>query len=255
LIDEFHASTGRPLDEDDDGLDEHPEEGESVTEPALRGNSVSAPTPRFLLTTRHVRAVAVVAVVGVVLAGWWALAGRPSEDTLDAPVARTAKSGSSPASEAAPKTTGDVIVDVIGKVNKPGIVVLPAGSRVHEAITAAGGFTGRFDRASLNLARELVDGEQILVGISPAVPTGSGAAAGAGSTPGATGGSGTAGLININTADLATLDELPGVGPVTAQAIIDFRSENGRFASIDDLLDVPRIGEATLEKLRKLVTL
>ena len=122
-------------------------------------------------------------------------------------------------------------------------MTLPAGSRVHEAIEAAGGLAGVVDTTSLNLARKLVDGEQVLVGIAPASPTG---AAGAPASVG--------GATNLNTASVDDLDELPGVGPVTAQSIVDWRTENGPFRSVDDLLEVRGIGEGTLGDLRDLVT-
>ncbi|WP_206516501.1 SLBB domain-containing protein, partial [Xanthomonas euvesicatoria] len=107
---------------------------------------------------------------------------------------------------------GEVIVDVAGKVKRPGIVVLPAGARVHEAIEAAGGLDGTVDTTSLNLARELSDGEQVLVGVEPA-PSSPGASGSPGS-----GGSGGGSLVNLNAASLEELQSLPGVGPVTAQS-------------------------------------
>ena len=139
---------------------------------------------------------------------------------------------------------------MIGKVRKPGIVTVPKGSRVHEAIEAAGGLKGTVDTTALNMARELSDGEQILVGIDPVAVPGTSAGAGSGAdgaaSPGAT--------INLNTATSEQLDSLPGLGPVTAKSILDWRLENGRFASVDDLLDVSGIGDATLAELRDLVS-
>jgi competence protein ComEA len=141
---------------------------------------------------------------------------------------------------------GTVIVDVAGRVRRPGIVTLPLGSRVVDAIRAAGGARESVDLTSLNLARELVDGEQLLVGLAPppAVPT-------PGGVPGT---AGPVGLVNLNTATMAELDTLPGVGPVTAQAILDWRAANGSFTSVDELLEVDGIGDATLADLRDLVT-
>ena len=115
-----------------------------------------------------------------------------------------------------------------------------------DALEAAGGAQRGVDLTPLNLARVLVDGEQILVGVDPP------AAAVAGPGTGGTGGPGVA--VNLNTATLEELDALPGVGPVTAQAILDWRTENGRFTSVDDLLDVAGIGEKTLEDLRDRVS-
>lgn len=180
----------------------------------------------------HVRLVVMLAGVAAVLTVWWLLAGRPHEVAV--PSASTVRvAGSEPTAEAA----AQLVVDVSGRVRRPGIVTLPPGSRVHEAIQAAGGFKGRVDTAGLNLARVLADGEQVVVGAPPAS-------------------SGTAetAAVNLNSADLVALDSLPGVGPVTAEAIVSWREENGPFRSVDDLLDVKGIGEATLAELRELVT-
>ena len=137
-------------------------------------------------------------------------------------------------------------MDVAGKVRRPGIAVLPAGSRVVDALEAAGGARRGVDLTALNLARPVVDGEQILVGVEPA--------AGVAGTLGSTPPTGEA-LVNLNTADAAALDTLPGVGPVTAEAILSWREDNGGFTSVDELLEVDGIGEATLADLAPLVTL
>lgn len=142
---------------------------------------------------------------------------------------------------------GEVTVDVAGKVRRPGIAVLPAGSRVVDAIEAAGGARRGVDLTSLNLARVLVDGEQVLVGVQ--APTAAAAAAGEpGAAPGVP-------LVDLNTADQAALETLPGVGPVTAEAIIAWRTEHGGFTSVDELLEVDGIGDATLEQLAPHVTI
>jgi competence protein ComEA len=151
---------------------------------------------------------------------------------------------------AAPATPGGtVVVDVAGKVRRPGIATLPAGSRVVDAIRRAGGARPGVDLTSLNLARVLVDGEQILVG----VPSAPGVAASASSRPGAAGAGD--GLVNINTATLEQLDSLPGVGPVTAQKILDWRTAHGSFTAIDELLEVDGIGEKTLADMAPHLTL
>jgi competence protein ComEA len=139
-----------------------------------------------------------------------------------------------------------VTVDVAGKVRRPGIAVLGAGARVVDALEAAGGVRAGVDVAGLNLARVLVDGEQVLVGVPP-VP---GVAA---SAPMPSGGPPTA-LVNLNTADAAQLDTLPDVGPVTAESILAWRTEHGAFSSVDELLEVDGIGEATLARIAPLVT-
>jgi competence protein ComEA len=149
--------------------------------------------------------------------------------------------------------TGVVVVDVAGKVRRPGIVTLPVGARVVDAVTAAGGPRPGVRTTGLNLARVLVDGEQVLVGVPPVA----GPAAAAVGSPGPTSGTaaGPAALVNVNTADQATLETLPGVGPVTAQAILAYRSENGPFSSVDELVEVSGIGEATLAEIAPHVTL
>ena len=139
-------------------------------------------------------------------------------------------------------------VDIAGKVRRPGVATLPAGSRVVDALERAGGARGRVDLTSLNLARVLVDGEQILVG-APAHAAGPAAGAVAGAPPA------TSPLVNLNTATTEELDTLPGVGPVTAQKILSWRTEHGAFASVDELLEVDGIGEKTLAELAPLVTL
>jgi competence protein ComEA len=168
---------------------------------------------------------------------------------------------------ATPSTgAGQVVVHVVGRVRRAGVVRLPAGARVEQAIAAAGGPRRDADLARLNLARVLVDGEQVRVprpgeplgpetsGIA-GVPVGSGA----GGSGGSAGRSGSPGAslapVDINTATLAELDTLPGVGPVLAQRILDWRAQNGRFTSVDELGEVSGIGDAVLSRLRPLVRL
>jgi competence protein ComEA len=156
-----------------------------------------------------------------------------------------------------PGAPTEVVVDVAGRVRRPGIVRLPVGARVVDALEAAGGARPRVDLRSVNLARLLVDGEQVLVGVPPPAGVAASAAVPGAPDPAAGTTGGTAApppLVNINTADLALLDTLPGVGPVTAEAIIGWRTDNGGFTAVDDLLDVSGIGEATLAELAPLVT-
>ena len=196
----------------------------------------------------HLRLVAVVGIAAGVLLVWWVLAERPEVEDLQGSTELSAPVDQEEEGEgAAAEESGgaEVVVDVAGKVKEPGIVVLPEGSRVHEAIEAAGGIKGRVDTTSLNLARVLADGEQVLVGVEAAGPP-----AGAGDA-----GSGPSGAaVNLNTATAEELQTLPGVGPVTAEAIVTWRTENGRFSSVDDLLEVSGIGEKTLADLRDRVT-
>lgn len=152
----------------------------------------------------------------------------------------------------------EVVVHVAGAVATPGVVRLPVGSRVAEAVAAAGGATPGASLDGLNLARRLNDGEQVVVGV-PAPPVGGGSAAPPGApapTPTvaiAGGGSTAEPVIDLNTATSEELQELPRIGPATAQKILDFRQDNGRFTSVDQLLDVPGIGERTLAGLRERV--
>jgi len=192
----------------------------------------------------HLRVLVTIAVAAGVLLTWWLLSERPRTSSPD-PISLSAEATSPPggaASSGAP-AAGELVIDVEGKVRHPGIVTLPAGSRVHDAVAKAGGVRGKVDTSTLNMARVLTDGEQILVGVEP-VP----------GDPSAGGTSATGARISLGTATLEQLDTLPGIGPVTAQAILDHRSEHGPFTSVDDLLDVKGIGEATLADIRDQVT-
>lgn len=162
--------------------------------------------------------------------------------------------GSTSAQSSAP-----VIAHVVGAVRKPGVVRLPGPARVEDAIRRSGGLSSAADGASINLARPLVDGEQIVVLVRGAKAPAAGAApGGAGPAPGPSpgGSQGTpsaANPIDLNAADLAALDQLPGVGPVMAQRIVAWRTEHGRFSTVDELGEVSGVGEKTLERLRPLV--
>ena len=161
-----------------------------------------------------------------------------------------------------PPSEAAVIVHVLGAVARPGIVEVNLGDRVIDAIAAAGGTTDAADVARINLARELVDGEQLYVpAVGEELPAGAGpgngpggAGAGAGVGAAGAGGSGAAGLVNLNTADAAALETLPGVGPALATRILAWRDENGPFRAVDELLAVAGIGEKTLAGFRDLVT-
>jgi len=136
-----------------------------------------------------------------------------------------------------------VLVHVVGAVRRPGVYTLQDGDRVVDALERAGGMTAKGNAVALNLAALLVDGQQVLV--PELVPIGA-----VGGPDVATG---TSGLVRLNTADMSALEELPGIGPATAQRILDWRSDNGGFAVVEDLLDVPGIGPAKLDQLRDLV--
>ena len=149
---------------------------------------------------------------------------------------------------AEPGGTGELLVHVVGAVRSPGVVRLPAGARVVDAIEAAGGVREDAQTEQLNLARLVADGEQVRVPVVGEVVE-AGPSAGPGAAPSAGGTSGS-GLINVNTASAEELERLPGIGPALAERIVSHRQAHGPFASLDDLTDVPGIGRAKLEALR-----
>jgi competence protein ComEA len=144
-----------------------------------------------------------------------------------------------------PPTSAPITVYVSGSVARAGLYTLPPGSRLNDAIQAAGGFTEQANSSGLNLASILKDGQQIDVPllIIPSHPEGNGSSL---TSP--------QGLVNINNATLEQLDSLPGIGPITAQDIIDYRDVHGPFISIEHLIDIPGIGQATFDKIKGLVT-
>ncbi len=204
---------------------------------------------------RGARVLAVVAVLAIVLAAVLAWRSRPRVDPVPPPTFEvTGSAGAVAEGAAAPSRAGsaaaEVLVAVAGKVRRPGLVRLPSGARVADALTAAGGAAPGVDVTMLNLARKVVDGELILVGVaaSPGVATGPAAPAAGGAPP-------VAGApVNLNTATLADLDGLPGVGPVLAQRILDARTAQGGFTAVTDLRQVDGIGDARYEQLKDLVT-
>ena len=142
-----------------------------------------------------------------------------------------------------------LLVHVLGAVAAPGLVELAPGARVVDAVAAAGGFTPEADPAAVNLARPVVDGEQLVVlAVGQAPPPAAGAGGGSGPAAGD-------GTVHLNTADVAALDTLPRIGPALAQRIIDWREANGPFTSVDQLLDVAGIGDAVFSGLADRVAL
>ena len=156
------------------------------------------------------------------------------------------------AGSAAAPASGPVFVHVLGQVVAPGLYEVPAGSRLVDVVAAAGGFTPEADQGGVNLARTVTDGEQVRVPAVGETPPEAGAAGTAGAA-GAAGSTTSDPLVHLGTATAAELEALPGVGPATSAAILTWRDEHGGFRSVDDLLEVPGIGEKTLEKLRPLV--
>ncbi|MEW2382915.1 ComEA family DNA-binding protein [Micromonospora sp. NPDC047707] len=195
---------------------------------------------------RGVRVLAVVAVLVVLGAAFWAWRSRPQAEPV-APVADSVGPSALAGSEPSATPGGELVVAVAGKVRRPGLVRVPAGARVADAVQAAGGALPGVDVALLNLARKVADGELILVGVA-APPGVAPAGPAAGAVPGA------GGKVNLNTATLAQLDALPGVGPVLAQRILSHRDQQGGFRSVSDLRQVDGIGDARYEQLKDLVT-
>ncbi len=145
-------------------------------------------------------------------------------------------------------TEAPIVVHITGAVPRPGVYALPQGARVQDVISAAGGFLADADKSGINLARQLEDGEQLDIpfgeGASLVIPTPGIEEVEPSETD----------LININTASLAELDTLPGIGPTTAQKIIDYRDENGPFRTPEDIINVSGIGPGTYERIKDLIT-
>jgi competence protein ComEA len=182
--------------------------------------------------------VVMVALLGG--AGLWYVRSLPKPVTIAASSAGAPQARATPSPSAPP-----IIVDVAGAVRQPGVYEFAAGERVIDAIERAGGALPKADLSLLNLAAPLADGTQILVPKSgPAVP----------GTGGTGSGGSTSGLVNLNTATETELEALSGIGEVLAATIVEYRTQNGPFASVDDLLDVSGIGPATLEEIRDQVT-
>jgi competence protein ComEA len=175
----------------------------------------------------------------------------PASPAVPPPASSVPAGGMPPAGTGTPAAAAELVVDVVGQVRSPGVVRLPAGARVQDAVESAGGASRSADLAALNLARPLVDGEQIVVprpGEHPAVTPGAAAPAASAGPSG-----GPRPVLDLNTATQADLDVLPGIGPVLAGRILAFRSEHGRFSRVEELAEVAGIGEHLLAQLTPLV--
>lgn len=193
----------------------------------------------------HLGVVCVLLLVGLVWAGWALLRARP--------VAVAAPSGvaiSTPAPSIRASPTPErprLVVHVLGAVRRPGLVTLPDGSRVEDAIKAASGLSRAADPGELNLAQPLTDGEQIVIGTrhAPAGEVRDGSGTGSGSSTGGSSGA----AVDLNRATQAQLEELPGVGPVTAGKILAWREEHRRFSRVEELQEIDGIGPKTYAQI------
>ncbi|HTJ68249.1 MAG TPA: ComEA family DNA-binding protein [Actinospica sp.] len=220
-------------------------------------------------TTGIVLAVSV--LLGALLIGGWAvLRAKPHEMSVarerplglgtgdrDLPGSPAAESVPSiPIATAAPTgSAAGVIVDVEGKVARPGVRTLPSGSRILDALSAAGGALPGTDLTSLNQAQILSDGEQVLVGVTPPPQVDPGSPSGRGKKSRGRAGTGGAQPVHLNTAGIEDLEQLPGIGPVLAQRIVDYRTEHGAFHSVDELRQVSGFGGQRFENIAPMVAL
>jgi competence protein ComEA len=200
------------------------------------------------------------------------ISGGASEETAAGPDVANAGAGgagtdpdASNAVVAEEEEPAPIVVDVGGAVNNPTVLVLPAGSRVYEALESAGGLLPQADMSEINKAAVLKDGDRIYIpskdeiAAKAPVPQSAGGGAGTGvtnasETSGVSAASAAGAQININTADLQELQKLSGVGPSTAQKILDYRETHGRFGSVEDIKNVSGIGDKTFEKLKEHIT-
>jgi competence protein ComEA len=238
---------------------------------------------RWEPSRRVLAAIGIAVLVAALVTGWWVLSSRPRQlavrsSSMEAAAIGTAHSGgvrvaasampahgsaqaSAQVSAQPAQSPSAVVVDVEGKVRHPGVYHLSAGARVVDAVRAAGGVRHGASSNAVNLAAPVRDGEQVRIGVHGAGVRGAGTQAGTsgGSRGGSGGGAvpGTAGStapVELNSATLPQLETLPGVGPVLAQRILDWRSQHGHFTSVDQLTQVSGIGPATFADLRDAVT-
>jgi competence protein ComEA len=209
--------------------------------------------PRQRFSRIHVGVVSTLLILGLITAGWLLLRARPVAVASPGDVVTVASPGDMVNTFAptmasvtpSPKGAAKIVVHIFGAVRHPGLIRLPENSRVQDAINAAGGLTRRADPGELNLAQRLSDGQQVLIGTrsEPAGEVRDQAGSGTAKGPSATG------AVDLNRADQSQLEELPGVGPVTAQAILTWRQQHGRFSRIEELQEVDGIGPKTYAQI------
>ena len=225
---------------------------ESVTASADEGGEPQAEPlidelPRQRLSRMHVKVICAFLALGLITAGWLLLRARPVAVASAGEVVTVAPPVQTPASAtpSTAKSASKIVVHVLGAVRRPGLVRLPENARVQDAIDAAGGLTHRANPGELNLAQVLSDGQQIMIGTTrdpagevreqPGSSTGSDSAA--------------SGALDLNRASQTQLEELPGVGPVIAQAILSWREQHGRFTRVEELQEVDGIGPKTYAQI------
>ncbi|CAA9308744.1 MAG: hypothetical protein AVDCRST_MAG61-1559 [uncultured Friedmanniella sp.] len=206
----------------------------------------------------HLGVVAVLLLLGLVGAGWTVVRARPvalaapatspSAPVPGAVVTELAAPPSTATTAAgSPSPSSRLVVHVLGAVHSPGLVGLPAPARVQDAVDAAGGFTRTADPGELNLAQLLTDGQQVVIG-NRGQPQGQVRGSPGAARPGGAASGGT-GAVDLNSADAAQLDELPGIGPVTAAKILAWRDQHGRFTRVEELQEVDGIGPKTYAEI------
>lgn len=228
--------------------------------PSSPPSSLPATRGRWDLGVPGARALIAVGLVAALVAAGFLWLSRPRPQPVPAAAVRPALAAQpampSAVPSAAPAAAPALVVDVAGKVRRPGVVTLSPGARVLDAIKAAGGLRPGARAGTLNLARHVVDGEQILVGAdagagagAAAPPGGGPAPPGAGAAPGAAPGA----QLDLNSATVQQFDQLPGVGPVLAQRIVDYRTQHGAFRRVDELQEVTGIGGRRYADIKDLV--
>jgi competence protein ComEA len=258
LLDESNRAHGWVPDDDvlaDDGDDPgpepatEPEPDDAVLPSGLGRHRAPGAAVRLDPGRRGARSLWIAGLLAALLLAGWTWLDRPRVEPVDAPGTST-PTATDTAPRATPSvgevadTASTVVVSVVGLVARPGLVTLPSGSRVADAIEAAGGLLPEADPAAVNLAAVLADGQQIAVS-APGATT---------SAPGPGAGTPQGGPVNLNIATAADLDALPGIGPVLAQRIVSYRDQQGRFTSVEQLDDVPGIGPSIYDQLKPLVT-